>query len=81
MCGWLVEADFEGLGWRSIGVTYKDWYKDYVQGLGCDECTGSCLTDEALTTDEVYDFDNGNLLPGEVSLVLGYYDGENFVAA
>jgi len=36
------------------------------------ECTGSCRTEDALTTDEE--------VPG-YSLALGYYDGENFVAA
>ena len=36
------------------------------------ECTGSCRTEDALTTDED--------VPG-YSLALGYYDGENFVAA
>ena len=79
ICGWTVEADYEGEGWQSIGVTYKDWYKE-----DCTACTGPCRTDEALTTDEVYDVDNGNLLPGEVSLALGYYDGDyfdDFVAA
>ena len=79
VCGWTVEANFENGGWQSIGVTHKGYYKE-----DCDECTGSCLTDEALTTDEVYDVDNGNLLPGEVSLALGYYDGDyfdDFVAA
>ena len=49
----------------------------------CDACTGSCLTEDALTTDEVYtdngESDGGPLLG--VSLALGSFDGETFVAA
>jgi hypothetical protein len=43
----------------------------------------SCLTDEALTTDEVYNVENGEPWSdrAEVALVRGYYDGETFVAA
>ena len=51
-------------------MTYKDQ---------CSECTGSCQTEEALTTDEMYD-SFGEPLEG-VSLTLGHYDGETFVAA
>ena len=75
ICGWTLEVDFEGEGWQSIGVTYKDWYKE-----DCKACTGPCLTDEALTTDEVYYVDDGAPLSG-VSLALGSFDGETFVAA
>ena len=70
-----LEVDFEGEGWQSIGVTYKDWYKE-----DCKACTGPCLTDEALTTDEVYYVDDGEPLSG-VSLALGSYDEGTFVAA
>ena len=73
-CGWTMEDDFAGY-WVSRAVTYKDYYKE-----DCDECTGSCLTDEALTTDEVYYVDDGEPWSG-VTLVRGTYDGENFVAA
>ncbi len=38
----------------------------------CSECTGSCRTEEALT---------GETDVEGVSLALGYYDGETFVAA
>jgi len=77
-CGWTIEADFEGEGWNYIGVTYKDYYKEDF-----DECTGPCLTDEALTTDELYNVENGEPWSdrAEVALVRGYYDGETFVAA
>jgi len=77
-CGWTIEADFEGEGWNYIGVTYKDYYKE-----DCDECKGPCLTDEALTTDELYNVENGEPWSdrAEVALVRGYYDGETFVAA
>ena len=65
---WTVEADYEGEGWQSIGVTYKDWYKE-----DCKACTGPCQKEDALTTDETD-------VPG-VSLVLGHYVGGTFVAA
>ena len=75
VCGWTVEANFENGGWQSIGVTHKGYYKE-----DCTECTGPCLTDEALTTDEVYHVENGEPW-SEVALVRGTYDGETFVAA
>jgi hypothetical protein len=75
-CGWKVEEEFP-FDWSPRAITYKDYYKEE-----CWACTGSCLTVDALTTDEVYYDDgvaDGNLWP-EVSLALGSYDGE-FVAA
>lgn len=81
-CGWKVENYdeflFSGPDWASRAITYPDYYKEE-----CNACTGSCLTVDALTTDEVYYDDgvtDGNLWP-EVSLVLGSFDGETFVAA
>jgi len=78
ICGWTVEADYEGEGWQSIGVTYKDWYKE-----DCTACTGPCRTIDALTTDEVYNVDDGEPWSdvADVALVRGTYDGETFVAA
>ena len=75
VCGWTVEADFEGYGYQSFIVTHQGYYKE-----DCDECTGPCLTEEALTTDEVYYVDDGEPFSG-VSLVLGSLDGDTFVAA
>ena len=70
--------DYEGEGWQSIGVTYKDWYKE-----DCTACTGPCRTIDALTTDEVYNVDDGEPWSdvADVALVRGTYDGETFVAA
>ena len=72
-CGWTLEVYFEGEGWQAIGVTYKDYYKE-----DCKACTGPCLTDEALTTDEVYHVDDGAPLSEGVSLALGNYEGGTF---
>ena len=70
---------FSGPDWASRAITYPDYYKEE-----CNACTGSCLTVDALTTDEVYD-DNGVSDAEEplsnVVLVRGTYDGETFVAA
>ena len=73
-CGWTLEAEFNGY-WESHAITHKGYYKE-----DCSECTGPCLTEDALTTDEVYYADDGEPFPG-VSLTLGHYDGGTFVAA
>ena len=67
-CGWKIEEDVQpGFGpvpgWTPRATT---------QCSEESECTGSCRTEDALTTDED--------VPG-YSLALGYYDGETFVAA
>ena len=67
-CGWKIEEDVQpGFG------PVPGWTpRATTQCSEESECTGSCRTEDALTgeTDE----------PG-VSLALGYYDGETFVAA
>ena len=67
-CGWKIEEDVQpGFGpvpgWTPRATT---------QCSEESECTGSCRTEEALTTDED--------VPG-YSLALGYYAGGTFVAA
>ena len=54
---------------------YSLWHKE-----DCSACTGSCRTEDALTTDTMYDESESGIMPG-VSLALGYYDGETLVVA
>ena len=67
-CGWKIE---EGTV-PEEGPVYDWTTRATTQCSEESECTGSCRTEDALTTDED--------VPG-YSLALGYYDGETFVAA
>ena len=58
-CGWKIEENVPlggsgpCVGWCPRAITYNGYYQEK-----CSECTGSCKTIDALTTDEVYG-DNG----------------------
>ena len=66
-CGWKIEESSEGPVPPWIPRATTTFTGD------CEACTGSCQKEDALTTDETS--------VAGVSLALGYYDGETFVAA